>query len=68
MIPKRAADLLEYINRLGYKPKGKEVKFLKDVQTYIERDMLLTKPMSDWLESIYKVAAGGGQYQKRGYV
>lgn len=68
MIPKQASDLLEYINRLGYQPKGKEVKFLKDVKSYIERDMLLTPPMAKWLQDIYAVAAGGGQYQNRGYV
>ena len=65
MIPKHAAEYLEWIGRLGYKPKGKEVKFLKDVQFYIDRDAQITKPMAEFLTGIYEKASGGGQYQKR---
>lgn len=65
MIPKEASDLLAYIELFGYKPKGKEINFLKDVRFYIEKNMLLTKPMADYLEGIYKKSSGGGQYQNR---
>lgn len=68
MIPKEASKILESIKYLGYSPRGKEVKFLKDVKFYIEKDMLLTKPMADYLEGIYKKSSGGGHHQNRGYV
>lgn len=64
-IPKHAESYLEYIGRLGYKPKGKEVKFLKDVKIYVERDMMLTDPMAQFLIDIYERASGGGQYQNK---
>ena len=54
MIPKHAAELLEWIGRYGYKPKGKEVKFLKDVKLYVDRDVQITKPMTDFFTRIYE--------------
>ena len=68
MIPKHANDLITEIHRLGYKVKGKEISFLVNVRTYIDRDAQLTPPMAKWLNDIYTKAAGGGQHQNRGYV
>ena len=67
MIPKHANEYLEWIGRLGYKPKGKEIKFLKDIRSYIDRDTKLTDPMANWLNDIYTKASGGGQKQNRHY-
>lgn len=60
--------LLEAINASKYKPKDKEIGFLKDMQTLVDEGKYATKPQSDWLQAIYRNSQDNRGHQNRGYV
>lgn len=68
MIPKEAKNLIDEIERLGHKPRGKDKDLIESVKRNIAFDRLLSHGQSEWLQEIYRKAAGGSAYQKREYV
>lgn len=69
MIAKEAIQLIEQIKNFGYKPNKEELNFIQTLISMARADLnrALSYRQANWINMIYRYAAGGGQYQPRQY-